>query len=74
MVKYTSERRCFTMALKGQKFIRFTDEKELKQLENIYLENIVMQHQPMNMELVGIQFVNGKIKCRKSVKEIKKII
>ena len=27
MIKYTSERRCFTMALKGQKFIRFTDEE-----------------------------------------------
>ena len=27
MLEYTSERRCFLMALKGQKFIRFTDEE-----------------------------------------------
>ena len=26
MVEYTSERRCFLMVKKGQKFIRFTDE------------------------------------------------
>lgn len=36
MLEYTSERRCFLMALKGQKFIRFTDE-ERTEIVNQYI-------------------------------------
>ena len=36
MVEYTSERRCFLMASKGQKFRRFSDE-ERTEIVNKYL-------------------------------------
>ena len=37
MIEYTSERRCFLMASKGQKFIKY-DEREKEEIINKYIK------------------------------------